>query len=55
MSVSSLRARALLLAIVALAVLGWTAGGASTQGQLKGKILPVVSTADIIGYTAPCG
>lgn len=55
MSLSSFRARALLLVFTALTVLGWTASGAFTQGQLKGKILPVVSTSDVIGYTAPCG
>lgn len=55
MSVPTTRLRALLLVFVALAVLGWTATGAFTQGQLKGKILPVVSTSDVIGYTAPCG
>jgi hypothetical protein len=55
MSVTSLRARALLLVVMALAAVAWSAGGASTQGQLKGKILPVVSTTDVIGYTAPCG
>ncbi len=55
MPVSTMRSRVLLLALVALTVLGWTASGALTQGQLKGKILPVVSTSDVIGYTAPCG
>jgi hypothetical protein len=55
MSVSTMRFRALLLVFVALAVLGWTASGALTQGQLKGKVLPIVSTSDVIGYTAPCG
>jgi len=55
MSCSSLRARALLLLITALTILGGTAIGAPSQGQLKGKVLPVVSTSDVIGYTAPCG
>jgi hypothetical protein len=55
MSVPTLRARALPLVAVALFALAATAGGAFTQGQLKGKILPIVSTSDVIGYTAPCG
>ena len=49
------RVRALLLVVVALAVLGWSAGGAFTQGRLKGSTLPIVSTSDVIGYVAPCG
>jgi hypothetical protein len=49
------RSRALLFVFMTLAVLAWTAGGASTQGQLKGKILPIVSSSDVIGYIAPCG
>ncbi len=35
-----------------------TAVGASlvqSQGALKGKILPVLSTSDVIGYITPCG
>jgi hypothetical protein len=55
MSIRTLRARALLLVIMALAALGWTAGGAFTQGRLKGETLPIVSTSDVIGYVAPCG
>ncbi len=26
-----------------------------SQGALKGKMLPVVSTSDVIGYITPCG
>ncbi len=55
MSVSTLRSRALLLVFVSLVVLGWTASGARTQGKLTGKVLPVISTSDVIGYIAPCG
>ena len=55
MSFSTLRSRALLLVFVSLVVLGWTATGASTQGKLTGKVLPVISSSDVIGYTAPCG
>ena len=55
MSVSTPRSRALLLVVVALVALCWTAGGAFTEGQLKNSILPIVSSSDIIGYTAPCG
>jgi hypothetical protein len=51
----STRSRALLFVFTALAVLAWTARGASTQGQLKGDKLPIVSSADVIGYIAPCG
>ena len=49
------RYRAPLLVIMTLAARGWTASGAFTQGQLKGKVLPVVSSSDVIGYIAPCG
>ena len=52
---STPRFRAPLLVILTLAVLAWTAGGAFTQGQLKGKVLPVVSSSDVIGYITPCG
>lgn len=55
MSRSVPRSRALLFVVLALAVLAWTAGGAATQGQLKGKVLPIVSSSDVIGYIAPCG
>jgi len=55
MSIPTPRARALLLVVVALTVLGWTAGGGSTQGRLKGSTLPIISTSDVIGYVAPCG
>lgn len=55
MSRSTLRFRALLLVCMTLAVLAWTANGAFTQGQLKGKILPIVSSSDVVGYIAPCG
>jgi hypothetical protein len=44
-----------LAAIVAVTLLGWTASGGFSQGSLKGKVLPVVSTSDVIGYVAPCG
>lgn len=54
MSVSTLRSRVLLLVLVSLVVLG-TATGGRTQGKLTGKVLPVISTSDVIGYTAPCG
>ena len=26
-----------------------------SQGALKGKVLPVLSTSDVIGYITPCG
>jgi len=55
MSASTLRFRALLLVFVSVAVLGWTATGARTQGKLTGKVLPIVSTSDVVGYVAPCG
>jgi hypothetical protein len=50
-----LRARFLLVALISVTVLGWTARGALTAGALKGNILPVVSTSDVIGYVSPCG
>ena len=52
---STSRLGAPLLVVLTLALLMWTAGGAQTQGQLKGKVLPVVSSSDVIGYIAPCG
>ena len=55
MSSSMPRSRALLFVSMALALLAWTASGAFTQGQLKGKVLPIVSSSDVIGYIAPCG
>ena len=55
MSVSSLRSRALLLVFVSLVLLGWTATAGRTQGKLTGKVLPIISSSDVIGYTAPCG
>jgi hypothetical protein len=36
-----------------LTVLGTTLS--QSQGALKGKVLPVVSTSDVIGYITPCG
>lgn len=45
----------MLSALVAAVLLAWTASGALTQGSLKGKTLPVVSTSDVIGYISPCG
>jgi hypothetical protein len=55
MSFSTLRARFLLLALAVVVALGWSATIGRTQGSLKGKVLPVVSTSDVIGYVAPCG
>ena len=52
---SSTRFRAPLLVIMTLAALVWTSSGEFTQGQLKGNVLPVVSSSDVIGYIAPCG
>jgi len=43
----------LLCAALALTALGATLS--QSQGALKGKVLPVVSSSDVIGYTAPCG
>lgn len=40
------------------ASLALTFAGASlveSQGALKGKVLPVLSTSDVIGYITPCG
>jgi hypothetical protein len=53
-------ARVALVALVALAVLGWGAGVGRTQGKvgnrsISGPTIPIVSTSDVIGYTAPCG
>jgi hypothetical protein len=54
-ALKTLRVRDLVLLGVALVltVLGSTLS--QSQGALKSKVLPVVSTSDVIGYTAPCG
>jgi hypothetical protein len=44
-----------LFALVSMTLLGWTVSGGLTQGSLKGKVLPIVSTSDVIGYVSPCG
>jgi hypothetical protein len=54
-ALKTLRMRDLVLLGMAL---GLTTVGVSlvqSQGGLKGKTLPVVSTSDVIGYITPCG
>lgn len=41
-------------ALSALAVV-LCAGRAGTQGSSTEKVLPILSTSDVIGYAAPCG
>lgn len=54
-ALKTLRTRDLVLLgmAVVLTTLGTSLG--QTQGALKGKVLPVVSTSDVIGYITPCG
>ena len=54
-TLKTLRTRdlALLGMAVVLTTFGTTLG--QSQGALKGKVLPVVSTSDVIGYITPCG
>lgn len=52
---NSRKSRVLLGMLLAVAVLGWTSTLVGSQGGLKGKVLPVVSSSDVIGYVAPCG
>jgi hypothetical protein len=40
---------------VSLALTTVFASFVESQGALKGKILPVISTSDVIGYITPCG
>jgi len=54
-ALNSLRMRDLMVMGVSLVL---TVAGASlvqSQGALKGKVLPVLSTSDVIGYITPCG
>jgi hypothetical protein len=50
-----LRVRDLVLLGVSLVLTAGITTLGQTQGALKGKVLPVVSTSDVIGYITPCG
>ena len=50
-----MRTRDLVLLGVALGLTTLGSTLVQSQGALKGKTLPVVSTSDVIGYITPCG
>ena len=50
-----MRTRDFVLLGVALGLTSLGVTLVQSQGSLKGKTLPVVSTSDVIGYIAPCG
>jgi len=50
-----LRVRDLVLLGVSLVLTAFVTTLSQSQGALKGKVLPVVSTSDVIGYITPCG
>lgn len=51
------RLRFLLAAVAAVSAFAaiLVAGQAGTQDASSEKVLPVLSTSDVIGYTSPCG
>jgi hypothetical protein len=49
------RVRDLVLLGMALVLTAFSTTLSQSQGALKGKMLPVVSTSDVIGYITPCG
>jgi hypothetical protein len=55
MTLKTLRVRDLVLLGVALVLTTFGTQLSQSQGALKGKVLPVVSTSDVIGYITPCG
>ena len=50
-----MRTRDLVLLGVALGLTSLGATLVQSEGSLKGKVLPVVSSSDVIGYITPCG
>jgi len=40
---------------VSLVLTAFVSTLSQSQGALKSKVLPVVSTSDVIGYITPCG
>ena len=54
-TLKTLRVRDLVLLGVALVLTASITTLGQSQGALKGKVLPVVSTSDVIGYITPCG
>jgi len=50
-----MRTRDLVLLGVALGLTSLGASLVQSDSALKGKVLPVVSTSDVIGYITPCG
>jgi hypothetical protein len=55
MTLKTLRVRDLVLLGVALVLTTFGTKLSQSQGALKSKVLPVVSTSDVIGYITPCG
>ena len=55
MTLKNFRSRDLVLLGMALTLTTVFASLGQSQGALKGKTLPVVSTSDVIGYITPCG
>jgi len=51
----NLRVSELLVVAVSLALTTALASFVQSQGALKSKVLPVISSSDVIGYTTPCG
>ena len=54
-TLKTMRTRDLVLLGVALGLTTLGSTLVQSQGSLKGKVLPVVSTSDVIGYITPCG
>ena len=54
-TLKTMRTRDLVLLGVALGLTTLGSTLVQSQGALKGKVLPVVSTSDVIGYITPCG
>jgi hypothetical protein len=54
-TLKTMRTRDLVLLGVALGLTSLGVTIVQSQGSLKGKTLPVVSTSDVIGYITPCG
>lgn len=54
-ALKTLRNRDLVLLGVALVLTGFGTTLSQSQGALKGKILPIVSSSDVIGFITPCG
>ena len=54
-ALKNLRISDLLVVAVSLALTTTLVSLVESQGALKSKVLPVLSSSDVIGYTTPCG